>query len=915
MPQQDYKILSWNGTTVDGAAGVYMRAFFRAASPGPGTDPGEYQEIEAEITGIGSRDVRAQPKGKTWEIYIVVSSTDESSVATMYSTFNPENGLVYLRITDGDGAIWRVQARALSSPKRVPNVLRLFYVPIRVANPIWEQDSATTVSHLNVAANSIAIAPTNAGSRKARPVITHTPDLVKTNDVNDYKWSFRGFLVNKAPNAWNNLPVWLFDDTGVAARLATDTAASGAVVRRTTSATTLTADPGAAGTTIAVTNAAAFDAAGGMAVIRWVTGATFGTMEEISYAGVSGLNLTGCVRGLGGTTAQTHPIGAAIAASGVLPNGDDCRVWMNDVEIDRWLVAWNSTASDVVCNLTAPPVVKKTLAGAMTAASVSVDFIEGALDLPVPGFMAFENEIVYYTKKTALGIQGLVRGVHSTTAATHAVSKLAYGNPLLYTVAVGKATADAPPSPASKRPACQLIESNNGLWRWGDQADDASTVYYDPANPGRTAQWVPGFDKDGNDISPLLQLSASGNILTFKDDAPGDGSPPYNYVEQSFPMSVRQGLTSAIVNDWTPSSEVLNLELFVRDASGTLKLVDQLQQAAAAAGRILPASLSGTGNYGVKLKARYNILTGFRAAVAPNVLSFGGASDNEGALGWLAFPFIIEKNQPVRGVAIYAAKVTSGTVNVFGYVRPDSGNAPDLTLSSRTLLPTVALGTGALVFSWYIFVLPSRGLWRAGTYWVEIGTATNLPCRLGGENSGRQGSGIYGTVTATWDTFNEDFSASAYLLSDYDSSLNANIQGDQPVVVPVVSGTGTRSLVSASFDKTIIVWQLSHIPYVHRISAFTNNLYHATGVLASATTGEGFALDKWMLPGATLEIDCANRTATYTENGVPFPAKSSVAPVNPAEWLTYAAGANSLTWTEPDMLQTDVVLVHRGAKA
>lgn len=863
----------------------------------------EIGAVEANIIGRGQSAVRGQPQGLTFELHVALADLNQSSLDAFYAIFDEENGVVYHRMTDGAAVVWRMAVRQLAV--RAVNANH-FVIVLRAATGIWEADAATTVSHLNIAADSQAISPTNAGNRKARPVITITPDLVKTDDIEDYKWSLRCFFVNRAPKAWNNLPVWLFDQSAGAARIATNSSATGATVKQTTGATTTAEILDAVEPNIDITSAASWPASG----MYYITD---GANDEMGYyTSIAGNTLNGCVRGIGGKPAFAHASGVVIQPAGILANGDDLRVWVDDVEVERWLVAWNTAASDVVCNLTAPPVLKKTLAAAITAASTSVDFVEGALDLPVPGFLAFENEIVYYTTKTALGIQGMVRGVHSTTAAIHAISTLAYGNPQLITVAAGKAQAGSPPSPTSRRPAVQLVASNNANMKWGDQTDDASTVYYDPANPGRTAQWVPGFDPDGNAIFPLLQLSASSTILTFKDDVPGDGSPPYNYVEQSFPMSVRSGTSAAIINDWTPSVEVLNLEMFVRDASGTLKLVDQLQQSAAAPARALTGSLSGSGNYGVKLKARYNVITGWRGEDT-SLAAITNVAGGPPVAGCVAVRFTFSGDRYPTKITCRMAKTAAGTQDIACHIYPDASNLPDSAAGSIANLPVVNInGTTPALYAWAI---GPRALTKPGTYWAifhQVTTTTSVNV-YGTTNSRNDRISFAREAGAAW-VASDRFPTQEpwfYVTGIYDPSGDAFIEPDQPVVDAT---TAARTGITASFDKTSILWQLVHIPYVHRTGAFTNGLVHENGVMASATTGEGFALDKWMLAGAALEIDCNLRTAVYTENGVPFPAKANVAPVNPAEWLTLDPGVNSLTFTEPHMRQHDVVTVFRAVK-
>lgn len=873
--------------------------------------------IEATITGRGQRAVRAQAQGLRFEVHSHLSDLSQSALDALYAIYNEEDGVVYHRMTDDNGVVWRT---AVQQEQLKAVTTNHFITVLRSATGYWEADSATTVSNLNVAADTIAISPTNAGNRKTRPVITVTPDLVKTDDIEDYKWSLRAFWVNRAEEAWIDKPIWLFDQSGGQARLATNSSAAGATILQTTGATTLAVNIAALASTITVTSAASWPASG-MGYITDTRGNGF--HDQFYYTSKAGNVLSGVVwlpasanggtsatvatlitaGGIAHTTAQV----SAIQPSGALLSGDDLRVWIDDVEVNRWLVNWNSAASDVVANVTAPKALKKTLSAAITTSSPGADFNEGALDIQVPCIMAFENELIYCPTKTARGVQFGARGVHGTTSAAHALGTFAYGNPQLITVAVGKATAGAPPAPTGKRPAPQLPGSQNIQWKWGDQADDPFTIYYDKNNPGRTAQWEPGFDDDGNDISPLINLSSSSTIATFKDDAPGDGSPPYNFLSQQFPMPLRTAFIGAIINDWTPSAEILNLEMFVRDASGTWKLIDQLQQAAAAVGRALPTAGSIVGeNRGVKLKARYNIVTGHMGTGDFIIVDGAGISN-------IGQNFTLDRDTYITKVMARLKLSAAGNQNVLlrihGARRSNGLSAaslPDLKADTQINITNPA-------YAWVIWTFLQPLFCPAGGYTFEV--ARNAPLLQTVEwetsNPGFYVESAYTALGAgTW-TIHGTEKTSFQIYGGYDNEGSAPINGDQPIKT---AGANTRTGITASFDKTGLLWQTAQVPYVHRTGGFTNSLYHATGVLSSSTTGEGFALDKWMLPGTNMVIDCNQRTAVYTEGGVPFPAKGNVAPVNPAEWLTLDPGVNSNTWDEPNMRQTDVVYVYRDVK-
>lgn len=914
MPAWAYTPTSINGAAIVG--GSVSTAYFRVAN-GPGfTQP--VDAVQATIPGKGSADVRGQPKPTIWRLVVNLSGVNQTDLAALHTLFDEQAGLVYLRVTDGAGVVWRTAVRTIGIE---PVNTVQFEVVLSVPNPTWEEDNLTTDSKLNQTASPIAINLTNNGTRKARPKFSITADAAKSivSVLDDYAWSLQGFLVNRAPNDIVDKPVYLFDSAGAASRLVTDTSAAGATVRQTTGATTLTADPGAGGTTIAVTELSGFAAGGGIAVIAWVTGPTFGTMEAIYYTGKSAPsgagNLTGCVRGIGGTTAQAHAAATAINPSGTLPDGRDCRVWLDDVaDIDRWLVGWNGTASDVVINVSLPRGIALTRAAAITAGTPAnggaISFNEDVSLLPPKGFFALENEVIYYASRAGRQVSGIQRACWGTTAASHAINATAWANPRHFVVGCGYAKAGAPPSPSSRRPCIQLPGSSNQAWKYGDQADDASTIYFDRSAPDRTAQWVPGFDLDGNAVAPLMQLSASGNILTFKDDVPGDGSPPYNFAELSVPMGIKKADANAIINDWTPAAEILNLELFTRDSGGVLKLQDQLQQSAAAAARALPAALVATA-YGVKLKGRYNIVTGHRGDALYQTISNAAMGDDSSANSrWQNFT--LDQDTPLTAMCVLLAREAADQ-DILIRLRADTG--PNYYAGQQYLSTTITVnsatpslyrlrpsGTAAIG---YAAIIP------AGKYYLTAcrAGAANGNVRWYSKDGGRYNRGIPSVGTEQLYFYAE---------TGYLPDGTTPIQKDQPVR----ANTALRTATPASFDKTILTLEPAQTVYVHRMTAFVSgatagSLLHCVPVIANTTTGDSIGVDKWMKPTSTLVIDCDQRTVVYTEDSVDYPVTKAIAPSNTADWLALVAGANALTWTEPSLLapgQVDIVTTWRGVK-
>jgi len=934
MAKQLWKPITLNGTAIDGTGNILME--FRGGDNSPYT-PGAVRPVVAQIPGGGIRDVRGDRMDQTWEAQVILTASDETDIATMMGVFSEEAGLVWLRAQDGQASpvTWRIPVRVVQSPKAWFGTQDHFTVVLYVPSPVWETDTETTTSVLDItdaATTPIPLSPNNTGSRKTYPVATWTADAAKGVDcaANDWPWTFRTFAVSHQPRA-KTVPVWLGDQTGAAGRFATDTSAAGATVRQTTGATTLNEDLDATETDVDLVDGTGFSADGGIATIRYGTGAT---EEQITYTGKAAATLTGVVRGAGGTTAQTHPNTSAITPGGTLRDGRDVAVWVDDNRVPDdqvWPVAWGTSASDVVVNLPMPEAKWCSLAATLGSATTgAVGFNESVAHMPEAGFIAIEDEIAHFTGK--VGANGLyidARGLWGTTAASHAAAVKASANPFRIVVACGYAQAAARPTSLRYRPCVQLPGSNNQVYKWGDESDDANTIFFNRDFPDRSMQWEPGFDADGNTVSPLLSISASGTILTFKDDVPGDGNPPYNFAKITIPQGIDAGNATAVIADWTPSAEILNLEMFAEDAQGVLKLIDELQQSAADADRS-PAAFSNN-MYGLKLKGRYNIATGFRGSDSSTSLNLQNSSagggipppDNIGA-----FKLTILEDGNYSGIVLRVRLSAAGSDSVYGYIVKDNGGLPDVTANGILVglqgdfSPAITSTTGEFVKA----ILQKGQFFRAGTYWLLLWQLTTAAptIQLRGASSYQQSQAM-NWVSPTWTSvFKTPW---YYLLSDYDSEGRAIIYDDQPVVD---ISTGNRTAITASFDKPRITLEPTQSVYVHRNTAFVTGatagaLYHLQGTLTNTTSGDTAIPDVWLELTSTLEIDCGadlttgTRKVTKSEEGLTYPLTGVVTFSNLPEWLPMSPGVNAFEWEDLGLTtasagQADLAMTHHGRK-
>ncbi len=415
MAHYSYTITEFNGTTVP-TANMRRAQFINANSP---AQTRRFQPVEASVIGLGDRDVRAQPTGTFWEIHVELIAVAQTDLDALYAIFDEEAGLVTLKATDGDSAVWKVEARVVQVQRKSETY---FVIVLRVADPTWEENSLTTDAQSNQSGDDFNLTLTNNGQRKARPIVSVHPDSVKTSDADDYKVSTRGFVVNRSAKSWNNLPVVLTDISGsdvpiVHDSLVIDTTRAAVVGALSDSATSITYDtitngglptkgmalllqargqinesggidetqttiiyntgvngnPPAAGVVLMGVELIRYTGGGGgstgtltgcvrgyanTVATTHTNGFVIAVLEQISFTaggGASPGTLTGVVRGIGGTLALAHSDNTSLLASNALVNGDDIRVWVNGSEVERWLGGVLGPTMRVFANLSMPP--------------------------------------------------------------------------------------------------------------------------------------------------------------------------------------------------------------------------------------------------------------------------------------------------------------------------------------------------------------------------------------------------------------------------------------------------------------------------------------------------------------------------------------------------------------------------------
>ncbi len=235
--------------------------------------------------------------------------------------------------------------------------------------------------------------------------------------------------------------------------------------------TTLNGAVSAGASTITLTDASSFPTAG----MAYITDATYGD-EQIRWTGKSSNDLTGCVRGIGGTSDVQHGSGETIAVSKCLANGADLRLWVDGVERDRWLDDMDDATTKAWANLNFEAAWSGTLVSAIGSGDsvTSITFNESTSELPSAGIVVVSSEVFTYTSKNdaTKTISGVTRAAHGSSAASHSAGATVWWCQHSVYLEYGNAEASAPTVDDDYKPAFELDLSTNTSWVYEEFGED-----------------------------------------------------------------------------------------------------------------------------------------------------------------------------------------------------------------------------------------------------------------------------------------------------------------------------------------------------------------------------------------------------------------------------------------------------------
>ena len=811
------------------------------------------QNVDVEIPGSWPQRVDVQYTGKAFPVHIRLKDTTSTKLLALQKLFRAGQGQKLLKATDGAGTTLRLSCESLgllSTDNAVEFVARLWAV-----KPLWENDTPTTGAHLNCAGDSHTIPMVNNGSAPAKPVVTVKFNAAKKQAGGPAYFRYRN-LVNYCVNALKD-PDGEGFPTLVKSGLDTAT-----LIKNTAIYNLLNGAIDASVTTINIDGAVG----GGLPTGSGM--AMFGT-EQIYYAANSGTQLTGCIRGIGGTTAATHADDLPIYASKMLKNGRDLRVWVDGVEVDRWVYGSDTASTKIWANI--PWVARRIsyLKNAITNAQTEIEFTTDISTWPAAGYFMMipstGDEVMSYSSRLGKTVYGIKRAQRGTAAAAQSADCVAAVMEHDIRYSYGDEGAGPAPLDANLQPMIDL-----GVSTWFKQA--WPTDYREDATL-RSAQWQQGYENK-NALCVKLRGFEASSKMQVEDALPEAGKPNRN----TWQIALPSGCTLIHHDVLVPANMLLQVW---GDDGEAWKLLKEYTSANDGDGEeITPAAAI----YALQYRALVRTVT----ASEPTGVLYDEFSTNAAPL---AQGFTLDSPTLLTAVSlkVYRTANADGAVRIRLVKCTTSG--PSTSGFDNILQDTVNASDLPLALSEFVHTLSAPIFVPAGDYAVELFrdtvTAGNT---YWGRGPACYPRGCAWLISGAW-------------VADETKDRWFRLFGDGSVCqAEAPSGSGEECTVD-DIELTLA----TPFPSISSLTERSCYLWEALLTLTHAdATVQTLALLVPAEVGQEMEIDCAAQTVTNKTTGesVAFGITAS-----DKGWFDVISATDSLTYAEVGMTDTDVTVV------
>jgi hypothetical protein len=167
---------------------------------------------------------------------------------------------------------------------------------------------------------------------------------------------------------------------------------------------------------------------------------------------------------------------AEVSGGDMQIDGDDLRVFVDGIEVNRWLVDINTTTTSVWCNMDWSADITLNLLGNHNSimTTIYVYDTQNIESLPSSGIIKIGSELITYTGKnnTARTLTGCTRGAKGTTAASHSHADPIYWVQHDIWILYGNPTVGAPVIDDDFKPIFALNTSSNTTWTFNNFLED-----------------------------------------------------------------------------------------------------------------------------------------------------------------------------------------------------------------------------------------------------------------------------------------------------------------------------------------------------------------------------------------------------------------------------------------------------------
>ena len=258
-----------------------------------------------------------------------------------------------------------------------------------------------------------------------------------------------------------------------------------------------------------------------------------------------------------------------IGAGWMQADGDDIRVFVDQVEVDRYLDDINTTGTAVWCSIAFEPVRVATIvnmpgvADPATGTDLEVTNPEGTTGFPDVGVLLIENEAVAYRGRSPTAFLNIHRMWRHTTGVAHAVGTPAYFVEHEIVVMTNYSAYASPLARDDREPIIDLAASDNRKHVYGaDGFYEASTL--------RPGQWL--RELRGTEIgAAVTAMSQTAGEVTITDAAPTADAPNFDALSLYAPCFVSP-LATGVEMDYEIDHDML-LDILAIDAQGFEQLL------------------------------------------------------------------------------------------------------------------------------------------------------------------------------------------------------------------------------------------------------------------------------------------------------------------------------------------------------